>query len=50
MSYCLLLYQLCVCVCVCVYRHRAMENTLRLMNSRNENFRKSLTKVDKSSE
>ena len=29
--------------------HRAMENTLHLMNGRNETYRKSLTRVDKSS-
>lgn len=29
--------------------YRAMENTLALMNSKNEGYRKSLTKVDKSS-
>ena len=49
MTYRLLLYQL-KGVCVCVRHCRAMENTLRLMNSRNANFRKSLTKVDKSGE
>ena len=35
------LYTVC---CLC----RAMENTLALMNSKNEGYRKSLTKVDQS--
>ena len=35
---------------VCHYTdHRAMENTLHLMNSRNETYRKGLTRVEKSS-
>lgn len=42
-----------VVVCAIVYYmlagHRAMENTLALMNSKNEGYRRSLTKVDKSS-
>lgn len=34
---------------MCVSVYRAMENTLLLMNSKNENYRKSLSKVDTSS-
>ena len=30
--------------------HRALENTLQVMNGRNEKFRKSLTRADSSSE